>query len=325
MINNLNKPLISYCLFTYNQENYIKEAILSALAQTYTPLEIIISDDFSSDNSYSIIQEVLDNYKGSHKIKFNINFKNLGLTKHINKVVFDLADGEWIVMAAGDDISMPNRVENVWKEILERINPTAFQSRIRKIDKNGKLLNLVPLNEISLKNFKYKKSIIGAGATFKSEAIKSFGPLNDGVVHEDIVFTLRALLMGNVYNIKSTDVLWRIHGENLSNKIFSSNYKKFKYLNTFYLDRIIVSRIQQLYDLHYFRHQKNKYDKELLEVERCLIRFINEDFLRFKFCSDILNKKPIFTSILLNPKVFIDLVIYFVKNNLLYKIKNVFK
>jgi cellulose synthase/poly-beta-1,6-N-acetylglucosamine synthase-like glycosyltransferase len=46
-----SRPLISFCLLTYNQAPFIREAIEAALAQTYSPLEIIISDDFSNDNT----------------------------------------------------------------------------------------------------------------------------------------------------------------------------------------------------------------------------------------------------------------------------------
>ena len=68
------KPLISYCLITYNQEKYIKEAVLSALSQTYHPLEIIISDDCSTDNTFDIVRETINNYLGGHNIILNLNF-----------------------------------------------------------------------------------------------------------------------------------------------------------------------------------------------------------------------------------------------------------
>ena len=54
----MNKPLISFLLLTYNQENYIQDAINGALAQTYSPLEIIISDDCSTDGTYKKIEEI---------------------------------------------------------------------------------------------------------------------------------------------------------------------------------------------------------------------------------------------------------------------------
>ena len=50
----MEKKLVSYCLFAFNQEKYINEAIKGALNQTYSPLEIIISDDCSTDLTFQI-------------------------------------------------------------------------------------------------------------------------------------------------------------------------------------------------------------------------------------------------------------------------------
>lgn len=41
----VKKPLVTFALFAYNQEKFIKEAVEAVFAQTYQPLEIIISDD----------------------------------------------------------------------------------------------------------------------------------------------------------------------------------------------------------------------------------------------------------------------------------------
>lgn len=55
-------PLVSVCLIAYNQEKYVEKAIDSIFAQTYSPLEIILSDDCSTDNTLIIIKALL-NYK----------------------------------------------------------------------------------------------------------------------------------------------------------------------------------------------------------------------------------------------------------------------
>ena len=41
------RPLVTFALFAYNQEKYIREAVEGAFSQTYEPLEIILSDDYS--------------------------------------------------------------------------------------------------------------------------------------------------------------------------------------------------------------------------------------------------------------------------------------
>lgn len=78
---NTDNELISFFALTYNQEKYIEESLKGLLSQTYSPLEIIISDDCSTDKTFEIIKKVVSDYKGTNKILINRNEKNLGLIK----------------------------------------------------------------------------------------------------------------------------------------------------------------------------------------------------------------------------------------------------
>ena len=132
-----NKILVSYLLLTYNQEKYIKEAVESTLAQTYSPLEIIISDDCSTDNTFEIIKKTVAEYKGPHKIILNRNEHNLGIAFHVNKIM-SLARGELFVMGAGDDIAFPKKTEKFVEVWLKNKNITALSSGYKLIDNEDK-------------------------------------------------------------------------------------------------------------------------------------------------------------------------------------------
>ena len=107
----MNKPLISYVVTTYNIENYVEESVSCAFEQTYSPLEIVLSDDCSTDSTFEIMERMAKEYTGPHKIVLNRNEKNLGITKHMNRAYLELATGEIIVAAHGDDISKSERTE----------------------------------------------------------------------------------------------------------------------------------------------------------------------------------------------------------------------
>ena len=71
-----NSPLVSICIPTYNGQQFIAEAISSALAQTYKNLEIIVSDDASKDDTLSIIK----NHTSKTQIPIHIfNHKPIGI------------------------------------------------------------------------------------------------------------------------------------------------------------------------------------------------------------------------------------------------------
>ena len=74
-----DRPLITFALFAYNQEAYVREAIEGAFAQTYEPLEIILSDDCSTDRTFEIMQEMAAAYRGPHRVRVNLNPVNLGV------------------------------------------------------------------------------------------------------------------------------------------------------------------------------------------------------------------------------------------------------
>ena len=110
---NSNSNLVTFALFAYNQERFIAEAVRGALAQTYSPLEIILSDDCSADRTFDLIRQEVSGYRGPHEIRLNRNETNLGFASHINRVM-EMARGQLIVAAGGDDVSLPDRVEKLF-------------------------------------------------------------------------------------------------------------------------------------------------------------------------------------------------------------------
>lgn len=114
-----DRPIVSYCLFTYNQELYVRESLEAALHQTYSPLEIIISDDCSSDHTVRILKEIINPYSGPHEIILNVNDQNLGIGAHVSKVMMELCSGDYIVMVGGDDVSFVDHVETGFASLIE--------------------------------------------------------------------------------------------------------------------------------------------------------------------------------------------------------------
>jgi glycosyltransferase involved in cell wall biosynthesis len=106
------EPLVSILIITYNQEEFIVDAINSALNQTYSNFEIVISDDCSTDNTFSILEKFQLKYPDIIKVvRSNLN---LGVTVNHNKALIN-AVGEYICFMGGDDILLPNKV-------LEQVN-----------------------------------------------------------------------------------------------------------------------------------------------------------------------------------------------------------
>ena len=99
--------LVSVILSTYNSEETIEESLVSLLNQTYKNLEILISDDGSTDKTKEICKKFQLN---DERILLFSNKKNIGLTKSLNSLA-QKASGSLIARQDADDISLPERIE----------------------------------------------------------------------------------------------------------------------------------------------------------------------------------------------------------------------
>ncbi|MCX7549360.1 glycosyltransferase [Xanthomarina sp. F2636L] len=99
----IKKPHTSICLITYNQEVYIKQTIESILMQTTSfSIELIISNDCSTDGTHEIIQSVIDTHAKGHLITYFNQEHNLGMMPNF---IFALekCHGTYIAICEGDD------------------------------------------------------------------------------------------------------------------------------------------------------------------------------------------------------------------------------
>ena len=106
------EPSVSLIMLTYNQSAYVAGAVESALAQEGAPIEIVITDDCSRDDTFAIIEKTVAGYAGPHKVIVNRNPEKLGLAGNID-MAHRLSSGDILIAAAGDDMSLPQRANRI--------------------------------------------------------------------------------------------------------------------------------------------------------------------------------------------------------------------
>ena len=212
-----DRPLATMLVLAYQQEATIEQAIRGALAQTYTPLEIVISDDASTDSTWDTIQRAVAGYGGPHRLLLNRNPGNLGIGAHINRMVA-LSHGELLFVAAGDDISLPQRCERVvdaWLAAGGR--PDLISSQLLDLDENGNVhAPIVPTDLSTYRDaadwLARPPHVIGAAQAWTRRVFDRFGPLPPGSVAEDWLMVLRAILAGGAVTLAEPLVLYRRGG-----------------------------------------------------------------------------------------------------------------
>ena len=221
----MTNKLVSFCLITYNQENYIEAAVKGAFNQDYDNLEIIISDDGSTDRTYDIVKDLVDNYKGPHKVILNRNTPNLGIREHCNKVLYELAKGEYILLAAGDDVSDPKRTKEYvnFFEKFPQVTSISCKSlevdeKLQPIDNNEEFDGSYSIYKIDdYVNFKDFLIKSGDSRGLRRCVIEKFPPLQYPKA-EDLYLFIRSFLVGSVCYIRKPLVLRRHHNNNVSSQ-----------------------------------------------------------------------------------------------------------
>lgn len=100
-------PRVSILVITYNQKDYIRAALESALQQDYANLEVVVADDASHDGTQAIIRELAERYPGRLKPLYNPH--NLGITANSN-IGLRACSGEFIAFMGGDDVLLPSKI-----------------------------------------------------------------------------------------------------------------------------------------------------------------------------------------------------------------------
>ena len=244
------KPLVSVCLLCYNQEKYIEKTVQAMLDQTYSPLEIIVSDDCSTDGTWDVLQRIKSGYCGPHQLVIHRNEKNQRIIKNLCTAM-QLAHGELIVKADGDDIALPNRVEVLVSHWL-RANkePYCMCSAYRKMDINGNPLEhvQVPFSGIDRRNIHDK--VIGKGyfylgtaSAYRKNILDHFPDVEYETACDDSVFTVRAAMLGKLYVVPDVLLLYRVGGGETTSH---DNYRKGTAKGIRYCD---ISQLQLLKDV----------------------------------------------------------------------------
>lgn len=128
--------LVSVIMPVYNVEKYIEDSVNSILNQTYHNIEIVIVDDYSSDNTYDILQKMA--LKDS-RIKLYRNSKNMKIVETLN-FAFKHSRGEFICRMDGDDISHDQRIEKKLSYLLDNPDLSLVGCSVLSISEDGKVM-----------------------------------------------------------------------------------------------------------------------------------------------------------------------------------------
>jgi glycosyltransferase involved in cell wall biosynthesis len=105
-------PWVSFCLATYRRPERIRATLRSILDQSFSDLEIIVTDNDPERSAEAVVREIND-----RRVTYRANERNLGMVKNFNHAL-SLAIGEFVVMITDDDPVYPemlSTLHDLWK------------------------------------------------------------------------------------------------------------------------------------------------------------------------------------------------------------------
>jgi glycosyltransferase involved in cell wall biosynthesis len=206
---------ISVIVPTYNRADYLAETLTAILSQQDQELELIVVDDFSSDNS----RNLLTSFKKEHpKIVLVFLEENLGESNAVN-VGWSLATKQFISIVNSDDPPHKSWLLDMTKEIEGNLGFGFYYPNREVIDENGRILRKEVLKDWSTKIlFENLVPVASAGLIIDRESLPaSFEPRDVNVVFpSDLIQMFRLGLLTRGFRVKSAWGTWRQHSESIS-------------------------------------------------------------------------------------------------------------
>jgi len=203
----VSPPAITVLMTVYNEERFLRQAVDSILAQTYSDFELLVIDDASTDASPAILAGYDD-----PRVRVVTNEENMGCPRSSNRGLA-LARGRYIARMDADDIAYPHRlaVQHAFLERHPAIDLVGSSNEL--IDEEGKVIGawhgrFSPETVYYLLNF--RNCLTHSTVMVRKEFAESIGGYNEGVKWAlDFDFYHRASKAGRLFRMDEVLVQWR--------------------------------------------------------------------------------------------------------------------
>lgn len=228
------KILISVCMITYNHELFIEEAIKGVLDQIVDfGIELVISDDRSSDGTSDIINKVIKSHKNGDWVKYHQQAENKGI---IPNFVWTLkaCSGEFIAICEGDDYWIDNlKLKRQLKEVVDN-SELAGCFHLAKVKYEGKPY-LDGIFKVNVPDLLYTEDLIATSSSihtatilFRKEALV-FPDWYEKTLSGDFALTSIISSYGPLKKIPEIMSVYRVHQGGITNSAYySGNILDFK-------------------------------------------------------------------------------------------------
>jgi len=228
---------VSIIIPTFNRAKYLTRAVSSALAQDYNDIEVIVSDNDSTDDTHVVAERFMDD----ERFKYFKNSKNLGMVPNWRKALNEYATGDFFIILSDDDYLIDNQY------ISKAVNLINTDPEIVIVYANGNIINentnkieklILPFRSIEngktiflSRNTVFPQDFCLCNVLFnRNQALKLKAFSNNYNISCDSELFLKMCLYGKVGLIHDTVSVYQLHSDNLllkmnnDLKLITNNY-----------------------------------------------------------------------------------------------------
>ncbi|RZK17509.1 MAG: glycosyltransferase family 2 protein [Flavobacterium sp.] len=266
-------PLVSIVITSFNRAQWIGKAIESALAQDYSNLEIVVSDNCSTDGSHEVIQA----YTKDPRIKYSRQDVNIGMLPNFKKASEELAAGEYISFLSSDDyFTYPKFISDAVQLVNNYPDVVIVFGKGQDLDDVTKKIRKDQTDFYKVEFRKGQEAFLEmvnedlsfAGIFFRRNTFVSLDVFSHvGISGLDVLANLTMMLHGNAAYIDKYCYMMRHHQNNAHNRLSAEFYiNELKIINIPYENAIKSELIET--------HKLEKWHTDIL------VRFITIFFRR---------------------------------------------
>lgn len=216
--------LVTIVLPTYNGEKYIKQMLDSIEKQDYRPIEIIVSDDCSKDNTVGIIEKWINDINDKQiSVKLLKNTQNLGLSGNVSRAT-KYIQGKYLFMADQDDLWKPYKISEQVDYLENNLDCQVCICDRSIINSQNKVVckSLFKYLHASLQKRDYKMVMNRAiqysanCMCLRTEHLHNIFPIPKQICEHDTFIAIMAAHYGKIGYLNKALTLYRIHDNNLS-------------------------------------------------------------------------------------------------------------
>jgi len=212
------RPLVTAAIPTYNRARYLREAVESALAQTYENVEVVVVDDGSTDDTARVVEPYLD------RIRY-VRQANAGRSAARNRGIEE-GRGVYVSFLDSDDRWLPDKLEHHVSVLEERAGVGMVHGHVDVIDHDGnplpertafhhRLWSQAHRNGVTYAGYALECRCFSSATTFRRDVFDRVGLYDPALALDDYELYLRVALDSEIVFLERSAAEYRWHAENM--------------------------------------------------------------------------------------------------------------